>query len=165
MPRTNPNDLVAVYLRVPRDRAEYVKRRIVDALGVEFTIHGIHVDVRIANAALAVKSVEPDLDGGDPDPASGSSTPQQITSAITEAERIGRMVEQAQTLYTIDRRAAAELLEEITEAVGNLPDLHELHAVGAFPSPAEFADAVRDAEDPDDLERIVADLDRAVRGD
>ena len=48
----------------------------------------------------------------------------QDTAAISRAARV---VEQS------DRPSASQLLDEAIAATRQLPDLHELHAVGAFP--------------------------------
>ena len=83
----------------------------------------------------------------------------RIVDALAQADRIEQLIRDAHAVELSDRPTASQLLEEAIAATRQLPDLHELHAVGAFPTPAEFADQLLDAgSDYTALERIAADL-------
>ena len=91
-----------------------------------------------------------------------SATPSRtarIVDALAQADRIAQLIREARDIELSDRPTASQLLDEAIAATRELPDLHELHAVGAFPTPAEFADQLLDAgSDYTALERIAADL-------
>lgn len=89
----------------------------------------------------------------------------RIVDAIEQAERIEQLISDARDIEPYDRPAAAQALDEAIAATRELPDLHELHAVGAFPTPAEFAEQLAGAGSVEELERIAADLRSAVAGE
>ena len=69
----------------------------------------------------------------------------RVVDAIEQAERIEQLINDAIAVEQSDRPSASQLLDEATAATRGLPDLHELHAVGAFPTPAELAGQLTDA--------------------
>ena len=82
----------------------------------------------------------------------------RIVDALAQAERIEQLIRDARDIELSDRPTASQLLDEAIAATRELPDLHELHAVGAFPTPAEFAEQLAGAGSVEELERIAADL-------
>ena len=77
-----------------------------------------------------------------------SATPSRtarIVDALAQAERIEQLIRDARDVELSDRPTASQLLDEAIAATRELPDLHELHAVGAFPTPAEFAEQLAGA--------------------
>ena len=64
----------------------------------------------------------------------------RVVDAQEQAERIEQLINDALAIERSDRPSASQLLDEAIAATRQLPDLHELHAVGAFPTPAELAD-------------------------
>ena len=90
----------------------------------------------------------------------------RIVDALAQADRIEQLISDARDVELSDRPTASQLLDEAIAATRELPDLHELHAVGAFPTPAEFADQLLDAgSDYAALERHAADLRSAIAGE
>ena len=90
-----------------------------------------------------------------------SATPSRtarIVDALAQADRIVDLIDEAAAVEASDRPAAAQALDEAIAATRELPDLHELHAVGAFPTPAEFAEQLAGAGSAAERERIAADL-------
>ena len=69
----------------------------------------------------------------------------RIVDALAQADRIVDLIDEAAAVEASDRPAAAQALDEAIAATRELPDLHELHAVGAFPTPAEFAEQLAGA--------------------
>ena len=62
-----------------------------------------------------------------------SATPSRtarIVDALAQAERIEQLIRDARDIEPHDRPAAAQALDEAIAATRELPDLHELHAVG-----------------------------------
>ena len=89
----------------------------------------------------------------------------RIVDALAQAERIEQLIRDARDVELSDRPTASQLLNEAIAATRELHDLHELHAVGAFPTPAEFAEQLAGAGSAEELERIAADLRSAVAGE
>lgn len=89
----------------------------------------------------------------------------KLAAAIEQAARIVELIDEARDVEPHDRPAAAQALAAAIAATRELPDLHELHAVGAFPTPAEFAEQLAGAGSPEELARIAADLRSAVAGE
>ena len=81
-----------------------------------------------------------------------------IVDALAQADRIEQLIREARAVEPHDRPSASQLLDEAIAATRELPDLHELHAVGAFPTPAEFAEQLASAGSAEERERIAADL-------
>ena len=54
---------------------------------------------------------------------------------MEQAERIEQLIRNAHAVELSDRPTASQLLDEAIAATRQLPDLHELHAVGAFRHP------------------------------
>ena len=94
-----------------------------------------------------------------------TSTPAELAAAIEQAARIVELIDEARDVEPHDRPAAAQALDAAIAATRELPDLHELHAVGAFPTPAEFAEALAAAGSAEELERVAEDLRSAVAGE
>ena len=69
----------------------------------------------------------------------------RVVDALEQAERIEQLISDALAVERSDRPSASQLLDEAIAAPRELPGLHELHAVGAFPTPAELADQLADA--------------------
>ena len=69
----------------------------------------------------------------------------RVVDALEQAERIEQLISDALAVERSDRPSASQLLDEAIAATRQLPDFHELHAVGAFPTPAELADQLIDA--------------------
>ena len=82
----------------------------------------------------------------------------RIVDALAQADRIEQLIRDAHAVELSDRPTASQLLDEAIAATRQLPDLHELHAVGAFPTPAEFAEQLAGAGSDEERERIAADL-------
>ena len=62
-----------------------------------------------------------------------SATPSRtarIVDALAQAERIEQLIRDARDVELSDRPTASQLLDEAIAATRQLPDLHELHAVG-----------------------------------
>ncbi len=69
----------------------------------------------------------------------------RVVDAQEQAERIEQLISDALAVERSDRPSASQLLDDAAAATRELPDLHELHPVGAFPTPAELADQLTDA--------------------
>ena len=82
----------------------------------------------------------------------------RIVDALAQADRIEQLIRDAHAVELSDRPTASQLLDEAIAATRQLPDLHELHAVGAFPTPTEFAEQLAGAGSAAERERIAADL-------
>ena len=77
--------------------------------------------------------------------AAAISRTARVVDALEQAERIEQLINDALAVERSDRPSASQLLDEAIAATRELPDLHELHPVGAFPTPAELADQLTDA--------------------
>ena len=69
----------------------------------------------------------------------------RVIDALEQAARIEQLINDAIAVERSDRPSASQLLDEAIAAPRELPDLHELHPVGAFPTPAELAAQLTDA--------------------
>ena len=70
----------------------------------------------------------------------------RVVDAQEQAERIEQLISDALAVERSDRPSASQLLAAAAAAATReLPDFHELHPVGAFPTPAELADQLIDA--------------------
>ena len=77
--------------------------------------------------------------------AAAISRTARVIDALEQAERIEQLINDAIAVERSDRPSASQLLDEAIAATRELPDLHELHPVGAFPTPAELAAQLTDA--------------------